>query len=172
MIQALTSYKRLQTTTNAYKHLSYDYRLPLPTSLHCQFYLILSVQDLALVKSKCNLSTELNLEKMNQLRNKVQLIGNLGKDVDYKKLDNGRSLARVSLATKDVYKNQEGEKVVDTQWHTLVGWGKTAENMQVFLKKGKQVAIHGQLRHRSYEDKEGIKRYVSEIWVNEFMMLN
>jgi single-strand DNA-binding protein len=109
---------------------------------------------------------------MNQLRNKVQLIGNLGKDVDFKKLESGQTLARVSLATKDVFKNHKGEKIVDTQWHTLVGWGKTAENMNVFLKKGKQVAINGQLRHRTYEDKEGVKKYVSEIWVSEFMLLN
>ena len=109
---------------------------------------------------------------MNQLRNKVQLIGNLGKDVDFKTLESGQTLARVSMATKDVYKNHNGEKIVDTQWHTLVGWGKIAENMNVFLKKGKHVAVHGQLRHRTYEDKVGIKKYVSEIWVNEFMLLN
>ena len=109
---------------------------------------------------------------MNNLRNKVQLIGNLGKDVDFKTLESGQTLARVSLATKDVFKNQEGEKVVDVQWHNLVGWGKTAENMNVFLKKGKHVAVNGQLRHRTYEGKDGIKRYTSEIWVNEFMLLN
>jgi single-strand DNA-binding protein len=115
---------------------------------------------------------ETKSRKMNQLRNKVQLIGNLGKDVEFKTLESGQMLARVALATKDVFKNQKGEKVVDTQWHTLVGWGKTAENMNVFLKKGKQVAINGQLKHRSYEDKEGTKKYVSEIWVSEFMLLN
>ncbi len=109
---------------------------------------------------------------MNNIRNRVQLIGNLGKDVEFKQLENGQSLAKVSIATKDVYKNAKGEKVVDVQWHNLVGWGKTADNMQVFMKKGKEVAIQGKLRHRTYDDKEGVKKYTSEIWVNEFLLLN
>jgi len=109
---------------------------------------------------------------MNNLRNKVQLIGNLGKNVEFKKLESGRSLSRVTLATKDVYRDKAGEKIVDTQWHQLVGWGRTADDMEVFMKSGKKVAIEGKLKHRSYEDKDGIKRYVSEIVVQEFMMLN
>ncbi|RMG83418.1 MAG: single-stranded DNA-binding protein [Bacteroidetes bacterium] len=109
---------------------------------------------------------------MNTLINQVQLIGNLGKDVELKTLENGKAMARVSLATKDVYKNQKGEKIVDVQWHNLVGWGKTAENMQVFLKKGKRVAVNGKLRQRSYEDASGVKKSVTEIWVNNFMLLS
>ena len=109
---------------------------------------------------------------MNNLRNHVQLIGNLGKDVDFKNLDNGNSIARVPIATKDVYKNNDGERIIDVQWHHLVGWGKIAEIMQVLLKKGKEVAIQGKLTHRSYEDKEGNTRYLSEIVVSEFMLLN
>lgn len=108
---------------------------------------------------------------MTNLRNSVQLIGNLGKDVEYKKLESGRSLSRVAIATKDVYKDKTGEKVVDTQWHQLVGWGKTADTMEMLMKKGKKVAVAGKLKHRSYEDKDGIKRYVSEVWVNEFELL-
>ena len=75
---------------------------------------------------------------MNNLRNKVQLIGNLGKDIEWKQLENGNSIARATIATKEVYKNTEGEKVVDVQWHNLVGWGKVAEIMNVLLKKGKE----------------------------------
>lgn len=109
---------------------------------------------------------------MNNLRNKVQLIGSLGKDVDFKELGDGNSIARVTIATREVYQNAQGEKVVDVQWHNLVGWGRIAEIMQVLLKKGKQVAVQGKLTHRSYEDKEGQKRFISEVVVNEFMPLN
>ena len=109
---------------------------------------------------------------MNNLRNKVQLIGNLGKDVEFKELENGNAIARVTIATKEVYQNPKGEKIVDLQWHNLVGWGKVAEIMQVLLKKGKEVAVQGKLTHRSFEDKEGRKRYISEIIVKEFMPLN
>lgn len=109
---------------------------------------------------------------MNNLRNKVQLIGHLGKEVEFKALENGSALARVSIATKEVYYNQKGEKVVDVQWHYLVGWGKLAEMMQVMFKKGKEVAVEGKLTHRTFEDKEGNTRYLSEIVVNEFMLLN
>jgi single-strand DNA-binding protein len=109
---------------------------------------------------------------MNNLRNKVQLIGHLGKDVEYRVFDNGNALARVSIATKEVYHNQKGEKIVDVQWHQLVGWGKLAEMMQILCKKGKEVAVQGKLTHRSYEDQDGNTRYLSEIIVNEFMLLN
>ena len=109
---------------------------------------------------------------MNNLRNKVQLIGNLGKDVEFKQLKGGNAIARVTIATKEVYKNPKGEKAVDVQWHNLVGWGKVAEMMQVLHKKGKEVAVQGKLTHRSYEDKDGQKRYISEVIVEEFMPLN
>ncbi|MCP3927477.1 MAG: single-stranded DNA-binding protein [Bacteroidetes bacterium] len=109
---------------------------------------------------------------MNNLRNKIQLIGNLGKEVEYRKLENGNSMARISMATKEVFKNSEGEKVIDVQWHNLIGWGKVADIMQVFMKKGKEVAVQGKLTHRSWEDKSGQKRYMSEVVVNEFLLLN
>lgn len=108
---------------------------------------------------------------MNNLRNRVQLIGNLGMDPEVKKLDSGRMLAKLSLATSDSYKNSEGEKVTDTQWHNLVAWGKTAEIAEKYLKKGNRVVVEGKLVSRSYEDKEGIKRYVTEVVVSEFLML-
>ncbi len=109
---------------------------------------------------------------MKNMVNKVQLIGNLGQEVNCKALPNGRKMARVSLATRDVYRNDKGEQVITTQWHTLIGWGKVAEHMETLMKKGKRVAVTGKLHHRSWEDKEGVKRYTTEIWVNEFMLLN
>ena len=109
---------------------------------------------------------------MNNLRNRVQLIGHLGKDVEFKELENGNELARVSIATKEIFQNSKGERVVDVQWHQLVGWGKLAEMMQVLCKKGKEVAVQGKLTHRTYEDKNGQMRFLSEIVVNEFMLLN
>ncbi len=108
---------------------------------------------------------------MNSLRNRVQLIGNLGMDPEVKQLENGRLLAKLSLATSETYKNAEGQKVTDTQWHQLTLWGKTAELADRFLRKGSQIAAEGKLINRSYEGKDGVKRYVSEIVVSEFMMV-
>ena len=109
---------------------------------------------------------------MNALRNKVQLIGNLGMDPEVKSLDGGKKLAKMSIATNENYKNAKGEKVTETQWHNLVAWGKTAEIIERFLKKGSEVAIEGKLINRNYTDKEGIKRYVTEIEVSEVLMLD
>lgn len=109
---------------------------------------------------------------MNSIKNSVTLIGNLGKDPEIKQLQSGRSMARLSLATNETYRNQKGDKVTSTQWHTLVAWGKTAETMSTILKKGKEVVVHGKLTYRSYEDKEGITRYIPEIVVDEFVVLN
>ena len=94
---------------------------------------------------------------MNSLRNKVQLIGNLGNDPEIVLLENGSKLAKFSIATNESYKNAEGEKVTDTQWHNIVAWGKTAEIVENYLIKGKEVAIEGKLVSRSYETKEGEK---------------
>ena len=109
---------------------------------------------------------------MNNLRNKVQLIGNLGQDVDYKKMENGKAIARVSLATKEVYHNQRGEKIIEIHWHHLVGNGSIAEFMQVLLKKGTEVAVQGKLRHHFFEDVNGNVKLYSEVLVTEFMLLN
>jgi single-strand DNA-binding protein len=109
---------------------------------------------------------------MNALRNKVQLIGNLGMDPEVKELDGGKKLAKMSIATNENYKNAKGEKVTETQWHNLIAWGKTAEIVEKFLKKGSEVAIEGKLINRNYTDKEGIKRYVTEIEVSEVLMLD
>lgn len=108
---------------------------------------------------------------MNALKNKVQLIGNLGQDPEIVNLDNGGKLAKFSVATNEIYKNNKGEKVTDTQWHNVVAWGKTAEIVENYLAKGNEVAVEGKLIHRSYENKEGEKRYITEIKCNELVML-
>ena len=108
---------------------------------------------------------------MNALRNKVQLIGNLGNDPEIVTLDSGTKLAKFSIATNESYKNTQGEKVTDTEWHNVVAWGKTAEIAENYLVKGNEVAIEGKLTHRKYETKEGEKRYITEIKCNELLML-
>jgi single-strand DNA-binding protein len=108
---------------------------------------------------------------MNSLKNSVRLVGNLGMDPEVKSFDNNRKLARFSIATNESYKNDKGEKVTETQWHNLVLWGTQAKLADDYLKKGDEVAIEGKLSNRSYTDKDGNKRYVSEVVVNEFMKL-
>ena len=108
---------------------------------------------------------------MNTLKNKVQLIGNLGNDPEITNFESGKILAKFSIATNDSYKNAQGEKVTDTQWHNVVAWGKTAQIVEKYITKGKEVAIEGKLTSRSWEDKDGIKRYVTEVVCNELLML-
>lgn len=109
---------------------------------------------------------------MNNLRNRVQLIGNLGMDPEVKKINDGKTMTRMSLATSETYKNAKGEKIKDTQWHNLVAWGNTALIAEKYLQKGKEIAVEGKLIHRSYEDKTGNTKYITEIVVNEILMLN
>jgi len=109
---------------------------------------------------------------MRNLRNKVQLIGNLGMDPEVKNLNNGKKVVNFSLATSDFYKDSDGNRMQDTQWHNIVVWGKLAQIAETYLKKGKDVAIEGKLVHRSYESKSGEKRYITEIVANEMVMLN
>jgi len=108
---------------------------------------------------------------MNTLRNKVQLIGNLGNDPEIITLESGKKLAKFSLATNESYKNSEGEKITQTDWHNLIAWGKTADIIEKYVTKGKEIAVEGKLTSRSYDDKEGNKRYVTEVVVNEVLML-
>ncbi len=108
---------------------------------------------------------------MSTLRNKVQLIGNLGSAPEIITLESGKKLAKFSLATNESYKNAQGEKVTETQWHNLVAWNNTAEIVEKYLEKGKEIAIEGKLTSRSYDDKDGNKRYVTEIIVNELLLL-
>ncbi|MEX1384506.1 single-stranded DNA-binding protein [Lutibacter sp.] len=108
---------------------------------------------------------------MNTLRNKVQLIGNLGNKPEIITLESGKKLAKFSIATNENYKNAQGEKVTNTEWHNLVAWGKTAEIAENYLEKGKEIAIEGKLTTRSYDDKDGNKRYITEVVVSELLLL-
>jgi single-strand DNA-binding protein len=105
------------------------------------------------------------------MRNRVFLLGNLGADPEMKSLENGQKRVRVSIATKEVYTNKAGEKTEDTQWHNLVAYGKTAEIFEKYTKKGNQVAIDGKLTSRDYTDEKGVKRYITEVIVNELTLL-
>jgi single-strand DNA-binding protein len=105
------------------------------------------------------------------MNNNVQLIGHLGRNPEVKTLENGKKVARISLATSSYKRNAQGERETSTQWHTLSAWGKTAELAEKYLIKGKQVAVHGKLNNRTYVDKTGIKRVYTEILVNEIQMI-
>ena len=108
---------------------------------------------------------------MKQLRNKVQLIGNLGVDPDVKEVSNGRKLAKWRLATNETYRNSQGEQVTETQWHNIVAWGKTAEIAEKYLHKGQEVCVEGKLMNRQYEDDKGVVKYITEVVVQDILML-
>jgi single-strand DNA-binding protein len=108
---------------------------------------------------------------MNSLKNRVQLIGHLGMNPEIKTLESGKKLAKFSMATNDYYKNAKGEKVEETEWHNIIAWNKTAELAEMFLEKGKEVAIEGKLTTRSWDDEKGNKRYITEIVCNEILFL-
>ena len=114
---------------------------------------------------------ELNFEIMNTLRNKVQLIGHVGNAPEILTMESGKKLAKFSIATNETYKNNKGEKITDTQWHNVVAWGKTAELIENYVPKGKEIGVEGKLTSRSYEDKDGIKKYVTEVVCNEVLLL-
>lgn len=104
----------------------------------------------------------------NSIKNSVQLIGNLGKDVVLTNFDNGNKKATLTVATNEYFVNAKGEKVKQTEWHNLVAWGKTAEAMGETLNKGAEVAVHGKLTSRSYADKDGTTKYITEVIVHDF----
>jgi single-strand DNA-binding protein len=108
---------------------------------------------------------------MYALKNKVQLIGHLGAKPEVKQTENGKKLASFSIATSESYKNAKGERVTDTQWHRVVAWGKVAEIAEKYLDKGREIAVEGKLINRSYTDKEGVKKYVTEIQISELLLL-
>ena len=108
---------------------------------------------------------------MNTLRNKVQLIGNLGNDPEIITMESGKKIAKFNVATNEIYKNSEGERETKTEWHRVVCFGKTAEIVEEYISKGKEVAIEGKLTHNTREDKEGNKRYNTEVVCNELLML-
>lgn len=108
---------------------------------------------------------------MSTLRNKVQLIGNVGREPEILNLESGKKLAKFSVATDENYKNGNGEKITDTQWHNVVAWGKTAELVEKYVNKGKQVGIEGKLTSRSWDDKDGNKRFITEVVCNELLLM-
>jgi single-strand DNA-binding protein len=108
---------------------------------------------------------------MSTLRNKVQLIGNVGNTPEILNLESGKKLAKFSIATNESYKNAKGEKITSTQWHNIVAWGKTAELIENYVPKGKEIGIEGKLTSRSYEDKDGVKKYITEVVCSELLLM-
>ena len=108
---------------------------------------------------------------MNALRNKVQLIGHVGQEPEIKTFEGGKKLANITLATNESYNNAKGEKVEQTEWHRLTAWGKTADLIESYVIKGKEIAVEGKLTHRSYDDKDGVKRYITEVVISELLLL-
>ncbi len=109
---------------------------------------------------------------MNNIRNRVQLIGRLGGDPEIKAFENKKRMARMNLATSDFYQNAKGERVEATEWHNVVAWGKLAERAEEYLLKGMEVMVEGKLIHRQYTDKEGMKRYITEVEANDLVLIN
>mgnify|MGYP003537318532 FL=1 len=106
------------------------------------------------------------------MKNRVQLIGHVGQDPEIKNLEAGKKLANISIATNEVYYRDNGDKVEKTEWHRVTAWGKVADIIEKYVAKGKEIAIEGKLTHRSYDDKDGNKRYVTEIVANEILLLS
>ena len=108
---------------------------------------------------------------MSTLKNHVQLIGNVGQEPTITNLESGKKVARFSLATNEYYKDAKGEKQTDTNWHTVVAWGKTAEIIEKFVGKGKEIGVTGKLKTRTYTTDDGNQRYVTEVEANEILLL-
>jgi single-strand DNA-binding protein len=106
---------------------------------------------------------------MQTMKNTVSLTGHLGSDVQLYTLSTGRKVAKVRLATNEFYTDKSGERAKHTEWHNIIGWGTLAEQMEKQLAKGTKVMIEGKLVHRSYQDKNGKTRYLSEIIVGSFV---
>jgi single-strand DNA-binding protein len=109
---------------------------------------------------------------MYALRNKVQLIGNLGANPEVKNTESGKKLAKFSIATSESYRNAKGDKITETQWHTIIAWGKLADIAEKYLTKGAEIALEGKLVYRNYTAKDGAKKYFTEIQASEMLMLN
>ena len=108
---------------------------------------------------------------MNALRNKVQLIGRLGQDPEIITFSDGNKMAKFSLATDDSYKDKDGKKVERAYWHNVVVKGGLVNFVESYVVKGQEIAIEGKLTNRSWDDKDGSKRYISEVICNELLML-
>ena len=109
---------------------------------------------------------------MNNMKNKVQLVGNLGNAPEIKTLENGTKMAKMSIATNETYINQKGERVVETEWHNVIAWGKTAELAEQLLRKGSEVIVEGKLTHRDFTGTDNVKRYFTEVVINSFLLLD
>ena len=108
---------------------------------------------------------------MSTIKNHVQLIGNVGQEPTITNLESGKKVAHFSLATNEYYKDAKGEKQTDTNWHTVVAWGKTAEIVEKYVVKGKEVGISGKLKTRSYTNDDNEQRYVTEVVADEILLL-
>ncbi len=108
---------------------------------------------------------------MSTIKNKVQLIGNVGKEPEIVNLESGKKLVKFSMATNDSYKNAAGERITETQWHNIIAWDKTADLIEKYVNKGKEVGIDGKLTTRSWDDKEGKKHYITEVVCNELLLM-
>jgi single-strand DNA-binding protein len=106
------------------------------------------------------------------VKNKVQLIGHLGASPEIKTMEGGRKLARINIATNETYTNAKGEKVTETQWHNVVAWGKTAEIAEQLFTKGMEILVDGKLISRSFTDKDGNKKYATEVQASQFLVLS
>lgn len=103
--------------------------------------------------------------------NKVILVGNVGRDPEVRYLDSGVAVAKFPLATSETYTNKSGDRVTNTEWHNIVIWRKLAEVVEKYVHKGQQLYLEGKISSRSYDDKEGIKRYITEVVVDNMQML-
>jgi single-strand DNA-binding protein len=104
--------------------------------------------------------------------NKVQLIGRLGKDPEVQKFDGDNMVVRFPLATNESYKDKNGQLIESTDWHNIVAWRKLGQIAEQYIKKGMSIYVEGKIRSRSYDDKDGVKRYVTEIVADNFIMLD
>ena len=108
---------------------------------------------------------------MNSMKNRVTLIGNLGQDPEIKTTETGKKVTHFTLATNDGYKNAEGQRISETTWHNFVAWNGLAETVTKFLKKGREVAVEGRIVYRTYEDKKGVTKNITEIVLNDLVLL-
>lgn len=109
---------------------------------------------------------------MSTIKNRVQLIGNIGQEPIVTNLESGKKVARLSLATNEHYKNGKGEKQTDTNWHTIVAWGKTAGIIEKYAQKGNEIGVVGKLKTRTYTTDDGNQRYVTEVVADEVLLFN
>jgi single-strand DNA-binding protein len=118
-----------------------------------------------------NISINTNIKYLYAMKNSVQLIGHVGQEPEIKTLEGGKKVATISIATNEVSYRENGDKVEQTQWHRVSAWGKTADIIEQYVTKGKEIAIEGKLTHRSYDDKDGNKKFITEVVANEVLLL-